>query len=464
MTYVLVIEDDAMIRDNILELLTAEGFDVSGAADGKAGIQSMKERLPDVIVCDITMPMMDGHAVLRFVREYPKTSTVPFVFLSARAEREDVRAGMALGADDFLTKPFTRQELLACIRTRVSRHRALEAALGARPASIPPKSKPALGDGAPIIRSEALRRVYRQAALAAASNLSVLLLGETGVGKDVLARSIHETSPRAEQPFIPLNCAALAETLLESELFGHEKGVFTGANAAREGLFEAGHGGTVFLDEVGDLPRATQSKLLRVLEDRRVRRIGARVFREIDVRFIAATNRDLEGEAENGSFRRDLFFRIAGVVLTVPPLRERLEEIAPLAERFARTLCERSGRVPPRITPAAMDLLERYPWPGNVRELRNVVEQSVALCEDDEVRAEHLPPKFAAQEVPRRSQNVESLREELRDVEKQEIISALETHGGNQTLTAKALGISRRTPLHRLDEFGLPRPRKKKQE
>lgn len=459
MTYVLVIEDDAMIRDNILELLAAEGFDASGAANGKVGVESMVERHPDIILCDITMPVMDGHAVLRFVRDQPETAAVPFVFLSARAEREDVREGMALGADDFLTKPFTRQELLACIGTRVNRQRALEAALGARRAPAR-KSSPSLGG--PIIRSEALRRVYAQAARAAESSLSVLLLGETGVGKDVLARSIHETSPRAQQPFIPLNCAALAETLLESELFGHEKGVFTGADAAREGLFEAAQGGTVFLDEVGDLPKATQGKLLRVLEDRRVRRIGARVFREIDVRFVAATNQDLEAEAENGTFRRDLFFRIAGIVLTVPPLRERPEEVAPLAERFARMLCEKSGRTPPRIAPAAMELLERYAWPGNVRELRNVVEQSVALCEEDEVQAEHLPPKFVAQGATHRSPKVESLREELRDLEKQEIITTLETHGGNQTLAAKALGISRRTLLHRLDEFGLPRPRKKK--
>ncbi len=453
MTSVLIIEDDGVIRENILDLLEAEGYEGMEAGDGKAGIATALARRPDVIICDITMPVMDGHQVLQRLRDYPETAAVPFVFLTARAEREDVREGMARGADDYLTKPFTRQELLACIESRLERQRELRAALGA-------PSVPAERSTEVIVRSEALRRVYDRAARAARSNLSVLLLGETGVGKDVLARHVHVASPRAEQPFIPLNCAALTETLLESELFGHERGAFTGAAAARAGLFEAADGGTVFLDEVGDLPPTTQAKLLRVLEDRCVRRIGARSFRSIDVRFIAATNQDLEARVDDGSFRQDLYFRIAGIVLEVPPLRERREEVFPLAERFTRNICRQLGRSAPTFAPEAVTRLEAHPWPGNVRELRNVVERAIALLEGDVVRPEHLP-KAIGESGRAPSTKIDTLREEMRALERQAIVDALREHGGNQTLAAKALGISRRTLVNRLDEFDLPRPRKK---
>ena len=450
---VLVIDDDAVIRSNILELLEAEGYRGIGAADGKAGVAAALAKRPDVIICDITMPVMDGHQVLRRIRDYPETAAVPFVFLTARAQREDVREGMALGADDYLTKPFTRQELLTCIRSRVARQQAIVATLSPTTGSQPPVGT------STIVESKALRDVYERAMLAARSNLSVLLLGETGVGKDVLARDVHKRSPRAERPFIPLNCAALTATLLESELFGHERGAFTGASISREGLFEAADGGTVFLDEVGDLPATTQAKLLRVLEDRRVRRIGARTFRDVDVRFIAATNHDLEKRVADGTFRQDLYFRIAGIVLTVPPLRERPEEIVPLAHRFADNVCRQMGRPTPRLTPETLEKLTAHAWPGNVRELRNVIEQCVALCEGDAILPEHLP--CAVLDAPPPASTLDALRSEVRELEKQQIIAALDEHGGNQTEAAKALGISRRTLLHRLDEFNLPRPRKK---
>ena len=454
MTNVLVIEDDPVIRGNILELLEAEGYEGIEAGDGKAGIAAALARKPDVIICDITMPVMDGLQVLRQVRDYPETAAVPFVFLTARAEREDVREGMALGADDYLTKPFTRHELLECIQSRLDRQRAMVQAFASGPAA----AKPVEATGA-IVRSPALRRVYESAERAARSQLSMLLLGETGVGKDVLARWIHKVSPRADEPFIPLNCAALTETLLEGELFGHERGAFTGASCAREGLFEAADGGTVFLDEVGELSATTQAKLLRVLEDRRVRRIGARTYRTIDVRFIAATNSDLEARIAEGTFRQDLYFRIAGVTLSVPPLRERTEEIAPLAERFAENVCRQMGRPVPRLTAETLAELEGYAWPGNVRELRNVVERCVALCEAEAVRPEHLPDVIRRASPPR--SKLDELRAEIRELERERIVDVLEKHGGNQTLAAKELGISRRTLLHRLDEFELPRPRKK---
>ena len=456
MSRVLVIEDDDVIRGNVLELLEAEGFDAHGAVDGKAGVAAALSLAPDIVVCDITMPIMDGREVLRRLRDYPETAATPFVFLTARAEREDVRAGMALGADDYLTKPFTRCELLSCIRGRLARRAALEATLRrdeAPDADAPPR------DTGLVVRSAALREVMDDARRAARTPLSVLLLGETGVGKDVIARAIHRASDRPDGPFMPLNCAALAETLIEGELFGHERGAFTGANASRPGLFEAATGGTVFLDEVGDLPPATQVKLLRVLEDRRVRRVGGRTFKSIDVRFLAATNRDLDADCASGRFRQDLYFRLAGLTLTVPPLRERRADIAPLAQRFADSLCHQLEREPIRFAPEAIACLEAYVWPGNVRELRNVVERSVALCPAPSLDVEHLPAKVREHEPPPASPD--ALRRRLREMEKQTIIEALEASGGNQTLAAKALGISRRTLVYRLDEFGLPRPRKK---
>ena len=455
MKRVLVIEDDDLIRENILELLREEGFDAAGAVDGKKGVASALSALPDVVVCDIKMPVMDGHQVLRALRDYPETAPVPFIFLTARALRDDVRLGMSLGADDYLTKPFTRRELLDSIQTRLERQEQVATALAKE--AVPEKARE---PHTAIVRSAAMRDLFQRAIRAAQTDLSVLLLGETGVGKDVLAHEIHKASPRARGPFIPLNCAALPENLLETELFGSEKGAFTGAVRARDGLFESAQGGTVFLDEVGELPRSIQAKLLRVLEERRVLRVGGRTLREVDVRFIAATNRDLDS-AEPGDFRQDLFFRIGGIVLRVPPLRERPEEIEPLAERFIENACRqlrRSGV--PRLSPDATSLLGRYDWPGNVRELRNLMEQIVAMTDDAEILPEHLPAALRAPPRAKASASPDDLREQVRAYERNRIAEALERCAGNQTKAAELLGISRRTLLNRLDEYGLPRPRK----
>ncbi|MEC7519444.1 MAG: sigma-54 dependent transcriptional regulator [Myxococcota bacterium] len=461
MKRVLVIEDDPLIRSNVSELLDAEGYAVDEAADGKAGIASALARVPDVVVCDIMMPVMDGHRVLRALRDYPETAAVPFIFLTARAEREDVRAGMSLGADDYVTKPFTRRELLDAIEARIERKAQLLAA------HAPAPEPDVEGPGRPIVRSTRLRAVYERALKAAQTHLSILLLGETGVGKDVLAHAIHKASPRRDGPFVPLHCAAMAESLLESELFGHERGAFTGATGDKPGLFEAADGGTVFLDEIGELPGSVQVKLLRVLEDRRVRRVGGREAKDVDVRFVSATNRDLEAEVEAGRFRQDLYFRVGGLTLEVPPLRERVEEIAPLTERFTHHAWHQLRRPrAPTWSPAALDALAAHDWPGNVRELRNVVEQCVALLDGDEVRPEHLPARLArrasspapAPERPR--SKMEHLEARMRELDRQRIVEALEACGGNQTRAAKMLGISRRTLVNRLDAYDLPRPRK----
>jgi two-component system, NtrC family, response regulator AtoC len=334
----------------------------------------------------------------------------------------------------------------------------------------PPAFSPC--DGVVVV-DPTMHALYAQVTRAALSSISVLLLGETGVGKGVLARAIHDLSPRRGGPFVALNCAALSESLLQSELFGHERGAFTGALQAHAGLLEAADGGSVFLDEIGELPVSIQAKVLRAVEDRKVLRIGARTEREVDVRFIAATHRDLEAEADAGTFRQDLFYRLNGISFTIPPLRERRAEIRVLCGMFlARYKAELGRSTALSISPEALSLLEGYPWPGNVRELRNVVERGAVLCAGDELHIEHLPlrvlngaparPPATPPSPDRTRENVLlRARNELQALERERITLALEQCGGNQTRAAQALGVSRRTLVSRLSALDVPRPRKR---
>jgi two-component system response regulator AtoC len=334
----------------------------------------------------------------------------------------------------------------------------------------------------------AMQRVHALAERAAAGTINVLITGETGVGKELLAETVHRASPRRDGPYVCLNCAALSESLLESELFGHERGAFTGAAQAKPGLLETAAGGTLFLDEVGELPLATQAKLLRVLETREVTRLGSVRPRHIDVRFIAATNRDLEAEVVRGAFRQDLYFRFAGITLVIPPLRERLDEIRPLAETFAHQICRDLGRAPPILPAPIMMLLESYGWPGNVRELKNVVERAVLLSSGPVIGTEHLPMEKLSRSpapTPAGGTPAASMMEAFRiagatprqveagriDVpsparagrgaeERERIIAALNACAGNQSRAAKMLGIPRRTFLTKLDYYNIARPKK----
>jgi transcriptional regulator with PAS, ATPase and Fis domain len=309
--------------------------------------------------------------------------------------------------------------------------------------------------GAKLALAGAMQTVERLVARVAAGEINVLLHGETGVGKEVFAERVHRLSPRAQKPLLKLNCAALSEQLLESELFGHEKGAFTGADKTKPGLLETATGGTVFLDEIGDLPVALQAKLLRVIEDQQVMRVGALQPRPIDVRFVAATHKDLE--ADERAFRRDLYYRLAGVTIEIPPLRERRDEIEPLARDFVRAACARAKRSELSLTPAALATLRAHDWPGNVRELKNVVERAVLLAED-RIEPEHLSLRGATKGEERSSRD---LRSDVQAFERQRIIEALAQCDGNQTKTAKLLGIGRRTLIERMEAFALPRPRKR---
>jgi two-component system response regulator AtoC len=318
-----------------------------------------------------------------------------------------------------------------------------------------------------IVRDPAMRALYDQVTRAAQAAISVLILGETGVGKEVLARAIHDRSRRAGGPFLELNCAALPAALLEAELFGHEKGAFTGASHATPGLLESADGGTVFLDEIGELPSQVQVKLLRVLEDRKVLRIGGRTPRTLDVRFVAATNRDLLVEVERGNFRQDLYFRLNGVAFAIPPLRDRVSEIRPLAERFLAAADDQLDRGEPlRLSAEALGYLERHRWPGNVRELRNAIERAAVLSLGSVIEPADLPPPITRVALAEGSLSGREDRTDpagpanpAPDADRQRIIAALEQCAWNQTRAAKLLGISRRTLVNRLATHDIPRPR-----
>jgi two-component system, NtrC family, response regulator AtoC len=321
--------------------------------------------------------------------------------------------------------------------------------------------------------TSAMAEIYRLEEQVAPSSLCVLIRGETGVGKELASERIHNLSRRAGRPFLKLNCAALAETLLESELFGHERGAFTGAVATKLGLLEIADGGSVFLDEVGDLPLALQAKLLRVLEDRIVMRVGALKPRTIDVRFIAATNRDLEAEIERGAFRADLYFRLSGATIDVPPLRDRVDEIEPLARGFVARASAELGRQAPVLAADAISALRAHAWPGNIRELRNVIERATATCGGGPIRAEHLPlvrsrrhssvelaPTPPAPTITDSPASPATMKDEIAEIERRNIVEALASCGGNQTRAASLLGISRNTLQTRMNRFGIPRPKK----
>ncbi len=340
--------------------------------------------------------------------------------------------------------------------------------------STEPTTDLEIGGQAVVVRAESMQKILSLAARVAQTNMSVLVLGETGSGKEIIARAIHERSNRRTGAFLGLNCAALTEALLESELFGHERGAFTGAHAAKIGLFEKAAGGTVFLDEIGDMSLAIQAKLLRVFEERNVLRLGSLEARPIDVRFVTATNKNLAAEVAAGRFRKDFLFRLSGVTLHVPPLRERLAEIEPLAALFLARAAREGGRALPAISPDALEKLTGHPWPGNIRELKHVMERALLMSEGGQIEARHielLPTHPDAHEPgPDDSTKTElalrvrppasSLKGELDSLERTRIVEALEKAGGNQTRAAELLGIPRRTFLRKLDQFDIKRPRR----
>jgi DNA-binding NtrC family response regulator len=441
---VLVVDDDATARRMLDVRMRALGCQVAMAETGREALAAIERDLPAVILLDLQMPQMDGMEVLRTLNR--DGVEVPTIVITAHGSIETAVEAMKEGAVDFILKPFDPQYLEIAVRRALERRQLLDSnrlfrdALTARSSNI-------LGES-PLIQA-----AIQTAQKAAGTNSTVLLLGESGTGKEVFAHTIHQWSPRRDKPFVVVNCVALSEHLLESELFGHEKGAFTGAHQAKKGKFEAANGGTVFLDEIGDMPPSLQTKLLRVLHDHEFERVGGSRPISADIRVLAATNRDLDEAVKVGRFRADLFYRLNVIRIVLPPLRDRKEDIPALAQHFRARYAAETKRPIRRISPEAMDLLGRYDWPGNVRELANTIERAVVLCSGETITPVDLalpgthPPSPAHDPIP--AGEADGFQDQINHYRRHVLVTALRRTNGNQTQAAKLLGL-RRTSLLRL--------------
>jgi len=451
---ILLIDDDAAIRRILSKELAAMGMTVAAADGADAALEHLRQHECDVAVLDVRMPGTSGDNLLPILRE--RWPELPVVMLTGHADLDLGIECMKRGAADFLTKPCSMDQLsMALRRAAEQRHlRESNATLLRHVAPRRSRGTPALAGASP-----ALERVRRLMERVAATDEPVLILGESGTGKELVAGGIQAAGARAAAPFITVNCAAVTETLLESELFGHEKGAFSGADQRRIGFFELADGGTIFLDEIGDMPLPMQAKLLRVLQSGEMRRVGGSKPFRVDVRVIAATNKDLREEVRFGRFREDLLHRINTMVLELPPLRARLDDLAPLVERFAREFAEERGGKPLAPSDAALACLRAYPWPGNVRELRNVVRRACIMAGGPALEPEDLPGHVTrAVDEPHPSAEAAGgtgASETLADVERRHIMRVFNACGGNKTAAARALGIAVKTLYNKLEAWGL---------
>src|SRR5687768_6247704 len=395
MANLLIVDDELGMRQFLTHLLQREGHTVRLAENGSEAMAQIREQAPDLIISDIRMPDMNGVDLLRAAKEL--LPEVEVIMMTAFANVDTAREAFLLGAYDFVQKPFDNdllKETVTRALDKITLVKEKEALLEENKALIQgQRTRGKLGNI--IGRSQRMLSLYQMIETVAQVQSTVLVTGESGTGKELVARAIHDLGPRAEKPFVSVNCGAFTETLLESELFGYVKGSFTGANANRKGLFEAANSGTIFLDEIGEMSPAMQVKLLRVLQERKLRPVGATEETVVDTRVIAATNRDLASMVKDGSFREDLFYRISVIPIELPALRERLEDVAELAEHFAKRFCSQSGRTL-SIGEKTMRLLENYSWPGNVRELEHTIERAVALETNDSIQPERLPEKITS--------------------------------------------------------------------
>ncbi len=441
---ILVVDDEEALRKAIALRLKQAGHRVSEASGGREALQCLETAPVDVVLLDVGLPDMNGVEVLRRIRQAERP--VEAILITANATLDAAVAGARDQAVDFLIKPVDFAELARTLERAARRILTRKREDAFRDLVLRGSFFPDV-----IAQSTAMQEALGLVMKAADSGMPILFLGQTGTGKDLLARTMHLKSRRAQEPFIAINCASVRESLLESELFGHEKGAFTGADALKRGHFEVADGGTLFLDEVGEMPLSTQSAFLRVLENGEIRRVGGSQSLVVDVRVVAATNRNLEAEVKAGRFRKDLFFRLNALTIRVPSLRERRQDIAGLVEYFSKRL---SPRVPKRFTAAALSCLERYPWPGNVRELRNVVERISLLARSDEVRTEDLPEEIQDPDRRRLEPATES-HLSLKDIERRHIARVLDRVEGNKAEAARRLGITKATLYRKLQAYGL---------
>jgi len=464
---ILVIDDESAIRDSLRMILEYENYEFSGAASGADGLAQIKRDPPDMVVLDIKMPGTNGLETLAEIRRMDES--VPVAMISGHGTITDAMQATRLGAFDFIEKPFTSERVLVTVqkglelRSLRRENRELKLAMEAKYEIVG--------------NSTSLRKVLEAVQRAAPTNATVMLLGESGVGKELVARTIHRNSPRAGQRFIQVNCAAIPEELIESELFGHEKGSFTGATEKQIGKFEQADRGTIFLDEVGDMSAKTQAKVLRVLQEQEVERLGSARTIKVDVRVIAATNKNLEDAIARGEFREDLYFRLNVIPILVPPLRDRREDMPALVQHFAKLTSEEHNLKPKRFEPRAMEVLQRYRWRGNIRELRNTVERVMIMAPGDLIRVEDLPAEIrgdsaarpmaseaaapvqstAAAAAPSSSPTpaAGTLREFKEAAERAFLVEKLRENNWNISKTAEALDTPRSNLYKKLEQYGI---------
>ena len=449
---ILVADDEPSHRQMIEAVLAAEGYEVTQAEDGQAAISAIEDRFYDLVIMDIRMPNVDGIQALQKIKQI--SPDIPVIIMTAYASVGTAVDALKSSAYDYLIKPLDIEELKILVAKALHHHQLEQENI-----YLKERLNDRFDFSNIIGHSPAMKKLFETMALVAPSEATVIIVGESGTGKELIANAIHQNSPRKDRPFIKVNCAALPETLLESELFGHEKGAFTGAIARKQGRFQLAHNSSIFLDEIAEMAPATQAKILRVLQEREFEPVGSTQTIKVDTRVIAATNKNLEEEIREGRFREDLYYRLNVVTVDVPPLHLRREDIPILADFFLKPYAEKNRRLIKGFTPRATDLLMRYDWPGNVRELENIIERAVIMA-----RGEMITPL----EFPIDLQNLdEELKESridltpgrsLKEVEKVMILRTLEEAGGNRTHAARILGISRRTLQLKLKEYGINPP------
>jgi DNA-binding NtrC family response regulator len=451
---ILVVEDENAIRIALKGLLTREGYEVDLAIDGESAIEQLGTQSYDLVLTDLALGHgASGMDVLKRVKELRAETAV--VMITAHGNEKIAVEAMKAGAEDYVPKPFDNDEIRVLVRRAIDRHRLeREHRLLLDQIQRDYSYENLIGSGT------AMRKVFETIQKVAETDLSVMIRGESGTGKELVAQALHNRSPRKNRPFITVNCAAISRELVESELFGHEKGSFTGADSRRLGRFEAADGGTIFLDEIGDMAPETQAKVLRVLQEKKLERVGSTQSIEVDVRVISATHRDLEKEVAADDFREDLYYRLKVVEIELPPLRDRTEDIPALSHRFLDQVAERLGRQPKPLAPEALATLTRHSWPGNVRELRNVLEQAAVLAGGDaiEVGDLHLPGGSSSDVPAALAEGMtfgDAKRQTVESFERDFLLSALRENEGNVSRTAQAIGMVRQSLQQKIRELGL---------
>jgi DNA-binding NtrC family response regulator len=455
---ILIVEDKDSLRTMLRHALEACGHAVVEARDRAEAVRALQELRPAVVLSDLRLPDGSGIDVLRAARDFDPDT--PVIVMTAYGSIQDAVSAIKEGALDFLAKPVDPEHLLLLVSRALEQRRLVTE-------NILLKEELAKRRGAPQIVGDdpVLKRVLGTLQRAAATDTTVLLEGESGTGKELFARALHVLSPRTDAPFVAINCAAIPDTLLESELFGHEKGAFTGAVARKPGKFEVAHRGTLFLDEIGDLPLGLQAKMLRVLEEKRFDRLGGTMPIKVDVRLVAATNRNLRAAVAARRFREDLYFRLSVFPITIPPLRDRSADIPRLARHFIERFSRELNKRPLPLAPAAEDALRQYPWPGNVRELQNTIERALIIVDGDIIQPRHLHLSFHAAVVPVEKDPLDALdlsgtltdagRRVLAQVERKKIVRAIEEANGNRARAAEQLGVSYKTIVMKMKEYGI---------